>query len=179
MEKVLPYLSLGLVLASVIEGINMGILGGNWIGMITTVLFVYSFFILIGYKLRNIKAIFHLLIMGVVGLVFIEWILIGTAPKVGQSIVTSLLFQSGMFFYWATVGFAPRLLLDESEDVQTIRNAFSLFYVYWFGIVYIIGLFLLNGNLRFLFMQTGSALGHIILTWYYISYLRTQYQLPI
>jgi hypothetical protein len=173
MKKVLPYLSLGLVLASVIEGINMGILGGNWIGMITTVLFIYSFFIMIGYILRKLRAELHLVVMGVVGLVFIEWLLIGTYPSFNQSIVSTLLFQTGMFFFWATVGFAPRLLLDKSANVQPIRSSFSLFYVYWFGIVYIIGLFLLDGNLRFLFMQTTSALGHIILICYYSAYLRS------
>jgi hypothetical protein len=172
MRNVFSYLLVGLVLATVVEVINMGILGGNWMGMITTLLLVYSMFILTGYMFRNLRPIIHLSVMGAIGLILIEWILIGTTPSGTQSLISTLIFQAGMFFYWATVGFAPRLLLDVSEIVQPIRRVFSRFYIGWFGMVYVVGVFLLSGNLRFVFMQTTSALGHLFLMWFYIAYSR-------
>ncbi len=156
MSKAHRYLLIGLVLATVVEVINMGILGGNWAGMATTLLVVYSLFVMIGYKLRNIGPAIHFAIMGAIGLILIEWVLIGTPPTGTQSILTLLIFQGGIFVYWATVGVAPRLFLDESGKAQPIKKGFIF----------------TAGNIRFVFMQTASALGHLILLRYYVAYFR-------
>ena len=60
--------------------------------MATTLLVVYSLFVMIGYKLRNIGPVIHFAIMGAIGLILIEWVLIGTPPTGTQSILTLLIF---------------------------------------------------------------------------------------
>jgi hypothetical protein len=171
-SKTIQYLIIGLVFAAVVEVINMGILGGNWVGMVTTLLIVYSLFVMIGYKLRNIGPVIQFAIMGAIGLILIEWILIGTPPTGSQSILTLFIFQGGIFIYWATVGVAPRLFLDESENARKIKRGFTRFYLGWFALVYIVGLVFTAGNIRFVFMQTTSALGHLLLLRFYIAYFK-------
>ena len=172
MSKAIQYIIIGLVFATVVEVINMGILGGNWFGMVKTLLIVYSLFIMIGYKLRNTRPVIQFAIMGALGLILIEWIFIGTPPSGAQSIVTLFIFQGGIFIYWATVGVAPRLFLDESESVRNIKKGFTWFYFGWFAMVYLVGLVFTVGNIRFVFMQTASALGHLILLRFYIAYFK-------
>lgn len=178
MKNFLKYLGLGLLFSLNVESINMGILQGNWIGMLQTILLVYSVFIVIGFTLqkglsnkRSAKVI-HFVINGFIGLVIIEWWLIGTPPSADQTLLTVILFQLGIFIYWATVGFAPRMLLDNHTDSRKIASRFVKFYLIWFLIVYIIGLSLLDGSARFGFMQVFSALGHIILLVFYLPYFR-------
>lgn len=170
MSKIIHYLIIGLVFATIVEVINMGILGGNWMGMATTLLIVYSLFVIIGYKLRNLEPVNQFAIMGAIGLILIEWILIGTPPTGSQSILTLFVFQSGIFVYWATVGVAPRLFLEESVKTRNIRKGLTRFYLIWFAMVYVVGLVFTKGNIRFVFMQTTSALGHLILLRFYVAY---------
>lgn len=169
MNRALRYVLIGLFFATVVESINMGILAGNWGGMVSTILVVYSFFAYLGYLLRNTRPLLHLVVMGLIGLVGIEWVLIGTPPRLGDSFLTLFVFEFGIFFYWATVGFAPRMFLDESWGG---RRGFTRFYVAWFAVVYLVGLFATRGDIRFVFMQVASALGHILLTRFYVGYLR-------
>lgn len=173
MIRALRYVLVGLFFATMVESINMGILGGNWVGMASTILLVYSVFVFLGYLLRNVNPWAHLAVTGLVGLVGIEWLLIGTAPGAGGSLLSTLIFQVGMFLYWATVGFGPRLMLDETSGSEVVRRGFIRFYIAWFAVVYLVGLLALGGGARFVFMQVGSALGHILLARFYLSYLRS------
>ena len=169
MKDAFRYVLIGLFFATVVESINMGVLGGNWGGMVRTVLVVYSVFAFVGFRLRGVKPLVHLVVMGLIGLVGVEWFLIGTPPRVGDSFLSLFVFQLGIFLYWGTVGFAPRMFLDEGWGG---RRGFLVFYLVWFGVVYLVGLFVFGGSARFGFMQVFSAVGHILLAWFYVGYIR-------
>ncbi|MDK1029899.1 MAG: hypothetical protein QGM50_12320 [Anaerolineae bacterium] len=102
----MKYILIGLGFATAVEVINMGILQGNWTGMIATLLIVYSiFFISLGFFLQRrfgnttIKLVAAYAAMGLLGLVGIEWILIGTYPTGDQSLMSLFLFQYWIFNY--------------------------------------------------------------------------------
>ncbi|MBC8509882.1 MAG: hypothetical protein ISR58_13045 [Anaerolineales bacterium] len=178
MTQFVKYLFVGLGFATVVEVINMGILQGNWTGMIATLLIAYSIFIAFSYFLQKRfgvsakKLVVAYIIMGFIGLILIEWILIGTPLNSSQSLLSIFIFQFGIFNYWATVGFAPRLFLDHREFVKPIKKKFLRFYFIWFVCVYVLGLLLLGDHIRFVFMQVFSAAGHIILVWFYFLYFK-------
>ena len=69
----------------------------------------------------------------------VEWFLIGLSPwsMVGQGPLPLIfIFQFGMFSFWASVGFAPRLILDGREEVVHIRKWFKRFLMLGFLIIY-------------------------------------------
>ena len=150
----------------------MGILGGNWIGMLETLTLVYSLFILLGYVLKRLKPLTHFLIMASVGLIVVEWYFVGTFPRLGQNPLSSLLFQVGMFAYWGTVGFTPRIILDSGEDVLIIKRGFKAFYILWFTFIYLVGIFFSYGNQRLIFMQLFTTIGHILILKFYRDYIK-------
>lgn len=178
MSQHIKYILIGLGFATVVEVINMGILQGNWGGMVMTLLVAYTLFISIGYRLQKkygtttTRLVIVYVIMGALGLIGIEWFLIGTYPNLNQTWVSLFIFQVGIFNYWATVGFGPRLFLDTTTAVKPIQKNFLRFYAVSFAVIYIVGLVLLSGHVRFVFMQTISALGSIITIRYFYQYFK-------
>jgi len=81
LRKLVKYILVGLIFATVIEVINMGILLGNWKGLVATLLVGYSIFIAIGFFLQKrfgetvIKLIAVYIVMGLIGLFLTEWVL--------------------------------------------------------------------------------------------------------
>ena len=150
----------------------MGILGGRWIHMMETLTLVYSLFILLGYFLRFTKPLTHFLIMASLGLFVIEWYFVGIFPRLGGNPLSALLFQVGMFAYWGTVGFTPRMMQDSGEDVLVIKRGFKAFYILWFTFIYLVGIFFSYGNQRLIFMQLFTTIGHVLILKFYRDYIR-------
>ena len=75
---------------------------------------------------------------GLAGLM-IEWFLIGLTPwsNPDAPVVLMALFQVGMFSFWATVAYAPRLLLARDEPGRWARKAVIRFSVGYFALVYV------------------------------------------
>jgi hypothetical protein len=80
-------------------------------------------------------------------------------------------FQAGMFSFWVSVAFAPRMLLHHREEVEPIRKAFRRFLISGMVVVYVLTL-VMPRKARF-----GAGIGSILLVflranYYYFQYLR-------
>jgi hypothetical protein len=80
-----------------------------------------------------------------------------------------LVFQLGMFSFWATVAFAPRIFIDTNEASQNTRRAILKFYIPYFLIVYVISL-LVPEQLKFVMTIVLIILGYLMLNLFYIKY---------
>jgi hypothetical protein len=114
----------------------------------------------------------HLFIFGVLGLM-IEWFLIGLSPwsNPGANPVLMLLFQLGMFSFWATVAFAPLLFITAGELSKRIRRGILRFYVPYFAVVYIVTL-AVPAQARFPITISLIIFGYLFLNLFYVRYFR-------
>ena len=116
---------------------------------------------------------------GGIGLM-IEWFLIGLAPwsgGLGADPLLMLVFQAAMFSFWATVAFAPQLILDKRSIVSELRRWYKRFLTIGFvgiyfvtlasakpnqflsGIVSVMILFLSLNLLHFKYIRSLESLG--------------------
>lgn len=174
MKDIFKTLIIGYVFAIVVETINMGIGQGLWRGMFLTVILFYGIFILAGYlyakKTPNSPGK-HFVIFGIVGLIC-EWLIFGMTPWSGGSPIVVLLIQTGMFSHWATVTFAPRLLLDEEHVDRKFKRGFLIFYCIGMGLVYVIGL-CTPEKARWTIMILGNVVVYTILITWYVKYIKS------
>jgi len=112
----------------------------------------------------------HCLVYGCVGLM-LEWFLMGLAPwsNPNANPALMLVFQLGMFSFWATVAFAPRLILGSGELNRKVGRRILWFYAPYFVVVYVIGLSV-QTDLRFKVIIPLVILGYLILNVFYWQY---------
>lgn len=174
MKNIFKTLIIGYLFATVVEIINMGIGKGLWRGMVLTIILFYGAFILIGYWYGQ-KTVDspgkHFMIFGIIGLMF-EWFIFGMTPWSGKNPIITLLIQIGMFSHWATVTFAPRLLIDKEHVDRKFKRSFLTFYCIGMGLVYVIGL-LTPESERWTIMILGNVVVYTILLVWYIKYIKS------
>jgi len=80
----------------------------------------------------------YYVISGVIGLM-IEWLVIGLSPWSNSAAdpLLTLIFQIGIFSFWGSVAFAPRLLLDRRDSAARLRKWYKLFLAFGFGSIYL------------------------------------------
>jgi hypothetical protein len=125
----------------------------------------------------------HFLTYGFVGLM-LEWFLMGMQPwgNPHANPVLMLLFQLGMFSFWATVGFAPRLFLSPLARATKIRKHILWFFVPYIVATYVIGLSVpgrgrsdfnpAEGTARFVTIIVMIIVGYSSLNFFYRHYFR-------
>ena len=113
----------------------------------------------------------HYFVYGLAGLM-IEWFLIGLAPWSDPAANPALMsvFQLGMFSFWATVGFAPRLFLNPGLSRRARRSVLK-FYIPYFILVYIISLSVPR-QLKFITIIPLVIFGYLFLSLFYFNYFR-------
>jgi hypothetical protein len=91
----------------------------------------------------------HFCVYGLAGLM-IEWFLIGLSPwsNPDANPILMLGFQLGMFAFWSTVAFVPRLFLLSHERARKARRSILRFYIPYFIFVYVVAL-AVPANLKF------------------------------
>ena len=121
--------------------------------------------------------IVHFSAYGVTGLM-IEWFLIGLSPWSNPEAHPGamFIFQVGMFSYWATVSFVPRLFTDERKNNE-IKKTMLKFYFSYFVIVYIIA-FLLPVYARFAILIPLIIVGYSLMNIFYLSYFLKSFRNP-
>lgn len=112
------------------------------------------------------------LLSGAAGLM-IEWFLIGLSPwsNPDANWILMILFQAGMFSFWATVGFAPRLFLKSDSNSRKASRQIRRFYASYFLFVYLIA-FTLAPTQRFAPVVCLIVLGYWIVCAVLIGYLK-------
>jgi hypothetical protein len=80
----------------------------------------------------------YYVISGVIGLM-IEWLVLGLSPWGNSAAdpLLTLIFQIGIFSFWGSVAFAPRLLLDRRDSVARLRKWYKLFLAFGFASIYL------------------------------------------
>lgn len=180
MRKILAFIALGSVFATVEEFLTIVVLKRDLATYLFTLLILFPVFLLFVYfssRLINrftskepLRDLIHFFLYGLIGLM-IEWFIIGLSPWSDPSAnpIVMFVFQLGMFSFWATVAFIPRLFLNPRELNQRIRKSILKFYIPYFIIVYIIGL-AVPESLRFITIIFLIVFGYLFLNLFYLKY---------
>jgi hypothetical protein len=122
------------------------------------------------------REIAHYLIYGVIGLM-IEWFLIGLSPwsdPTAKPILMSL-FQFGMFSFWATVGFAPRLFIASTGLARETRVSMLRFYIPYFALTYVVAL-TVPMELQIVAIIGLVIIGYALLNLFYLQYFARSFK---
>jgi hypothetical protein len=119
---------------------------------------------------QPIQELAHFFVYGLVGLM-IEWFAIGLSPwsDSDANALLMLVFQLGMFSFWASVSFLPRLFSNVGELSVQARKSILKFYIPYFIITYIIA-FLVPGSLKFVTIIPLVLFGYLFLNVFYWRY---------
>ncbi len=180
MRKFLEFILIGSFFATVEEFLTVVIIRQDIASYLFTLFILFPVFLTFVWVTSPIlgklvpreplKEITIFFVYGLMGL-FIEWFLIGLSPWSDPSAnwVFMLVFQLGMFSFWATVAFAPRIFIDTSEASRNTRGAILKFYIPYFLIVYVIS-FLIPQQLKFVIIIALILFGYLMLNLFYAKY---------
>lgn len=114
----------------------------------------------------------HFFVYGLIGLL-IEWFIMGLSPWSNPEAgpLPMLVFQLGMFSFWSTVGFAPKLFVNEDEASRRTRRSLLKFYIPYFAVTYVVAL-LAPAQMKFVVIIGLVILGYLMLNVFYASYFR-------
>lgn len=171
---------LGLLVAGLEEFITQGVLKHTYGGWILPTLIAFLPFLvlarMIGWCLDRTLSepgsiLIYYLAAGSIGLL-VEWFLIGLSPwrDLQAPMLAILLLQLGMFSFWGSVAFVPRLLLDQ-RCVAKARRSCQRFLICGMAAIY--GLtFAAADKVRFP-ISIAAVLGTFLgLNVFYFQYIR-------
>jgi len=174
------FLTVGTFFATVEEFLTVVLLRHDWKAYLFTLLLLFpAFLTMVWASSRMVERFFqreparelaHFIIYGAVGLV-IEWFVIGLSPWSNPQANPMLmaLFQLGMFSFWGTVAFAPRLFTRPQKSNQDVRRAIVAFYVPYFAAVYGVAWFL-PAERRFGIVILLIIFGYLSLNVFYLKH---------
>lgn len=118
----------------------------------------------------RLHELIHYFLYGLIGLA-IEWFVIGLAPWSDPTAnpILMVLFQLGMFSFWATVAFAPLLFVSLAEPARRARRSLLRFFVPYFAVTYVLAL-LAPPNLKFVVIIGLIVTGYLSLNIFYMRY---------
>lgn len=125
-------------------------------------------------EMKSRLELFYYMITGGIGL-FVEWFLIGLSPwstSSGTNPVLTTLFQLGLFSFWGSVAFAPRMLVDKRTAVVGLTRWFKRFLVVGFVIIYL-ATFAANRQSQFATAIISILTIFLALNIFYIRYIRS------
>jgi hypothetical protein len=185
MKRFLAFIGIGSFFSTVEEFLTVVVLKGDPASYIFTLLILFPVFLAIVYFSSRLidhfvqggptQDLVHYFVYGLAGLM-IEWFLIGLAPWSDPAANPALMsvFQLGMFSFWATVGFAPRLFLNPGELSRQARKSVLRFYIPYFILVYIISLSV-PARMKFVTIIPLVIFGYLFLNLFYIIYFRKSF----
>ncbi|KYK38097.1 MAG: hypothetical protein AYK18_17765 [Theionarchaea archaeon DG-70] len=187
MNKTLKFILIGLVFAGVEEFLTIALIKEDLSGFFIVMVLVFPLYLTIVYfssKIidyfwrREIADVIHFFTYGIMGLM-IEWFLIGLSPWSNPEAHpgTMLIFQVGMFSFWATLSFVPRIFIDGRKKFNKIKKKMLKFYVSYFTIVYVIA-FLLPVYARFVILILLIIVGYSLMNIFYLQYFLKSFSNP-
>jgi hypothetical protein len=174
------FIAIGSFFATVEEFLTVVVLRHDLASYVFTLLVLFPIFLTfvwwssraIGRFVRReaTQELAHFFVYGIVGLL-IEWFVIGLAPwrDPNANPLLMLVFQLGMFSFWATVAFVPRLFMNTGALSRNTRKAILKFYVPYFTIVYAIS-FLAPKPVKFVTVVALILFGYLSLNLFYLKY---------
>ncbi|MGD2250173.1 MAG: hypothetical protein PVF58_17350 [Candidatus Methanofastidiosia archaeon] len=187
MNKILKFILMGVVFAGVEEFLTIALIKEDLSGFFIVIMLFFPLYLTIVYfssKIINyfwrkeFADIIHFFTYGIAGLM-IEWFLIGLSPWSNPEAHPGAMFffQVGMFSFWATVSFVPRMFIDERKKFNKIKKTMLKFYVSYFVIVYIIA-FLLPVYARFVVLILLIIVGYGLMNIFYLQYFLKSFKNP-
>ena len=180
MKKFAAFIAVGTFFSTVEEFLTVLVLKHDFASYLFTLLILFPVFLTLAYfssrlpdRLvhgRRAQELTHYFVYGLAGLM-IEWFLIGLSPWSDPSAnpLVMFVFQLGMFCFWATVGFAPRLFANTDEWSRKTRGSILKFYLPYFLVAYLIA-FLAPKEARFLAVIGLIILGYLIVNVFFLRY---------
>ena len=180
MRRFLKFIAVGSFFATVEEFLTVVVLRRDVASYLFTLVVLFPAFLAFVWASSRLldrlarrqptRELLHFLCYGLVGLL-IEWFLIGLAPWSDPNAhpALMLLFQLGMFSFWATVAFAPRLFLTPGELSRRARRAILTFYVPYFLAVYVVALSI-PARWKFGAVIALIVFGYLTLNGFYLAY---------
>jgi hypothetical protein len=151
MKRFITFIGVGSFFSTVEEFLTVVVLKHDVASYVITLLVLFPMFLTFVYFSSMLldmlwhtdtgAELSHFFVYGWVGLMM-EWFLMGHSPwgNPAANPVLMLGFQLGMFSFWSTVAFAPRLFLADNDRAKNVRRWILAFYVPYFVFVYVIGL---------------------------------------
>jgi hypothetical protein len=179
-RRLLAFIAVGSFFATVEEFLTVVVLRRDVASYLFTLVVLFPVFLtfvwassrLLNWLARRqaTQEVLHFFLYGLLGLV-IEWFLIGLTPWSDPNAhpAVMLLFQLGMFSFWATVAFAPRLFLTPGDASRRARRAILTFYLPYFLAVYIVALSIPE-RWRFVVVIALIVFGYLTLNGFYLAY---------
>ena len=173
---------IGLVVAFLEEFITQGVLKRNLVAWIIPAFIAFVPFLIVVRQISKplerrmieSKAVSaYYVISGVIGLM-IEWLVIGLSPwsnPAADPLLTTI-FQFGIFSFWGSVAFVPKLLLDKRTSIARVRRWYKGYLALGFVSIYLFTS-LAPRDTKFV-VGIGSVLATFIpLNLFYLKYVRT------
>jgi hypothetical protein len=179
MKKYLAFLAVGSFFSTVEEFLTVAVMKdiGSFVVTVLIVFPVFLTFVFFSSRLLDrlfdndsARELVHFLSYGVVGLMF-EWFIMGLSPwsNAEANPVAVAVFQVGMFSFWTTVAFAPRLFLKPDGLSRRFRQWILRFYVPYFVAVYIVA-FSVPTSMRFAAIISLVLFGYLLVNVLFLSY---------
>src|SRR5262245_26493710 len=146
MKNTLKFIAVGSFFSTVEEFLTVVVLkhdvASYWFTLLVLFPVFLSVVLMMGLLINRVfqdettQDVVHFFLFGLVGLA-IEWFLIGLSPWSNPEAnpVAMLVFQLGMFSFWATVAFAPRLFTKPDAVSRRTKRAILQFYIPYFVVV--------------------------------------------
>jgi hypothetical protein len=180
----LKFVAIGSLFSTIEELLTVVMIRGDWGSYIFTLLILFPAFLAIVFyssrlldrlwQTQRSRELAHFFVYGMAGLM-IEWFLIGLSPWSNPSAnpFGMLLFQIGMFSFWATVAFMPRLASNPDELSRRFTRGIFRFYLPYFALVYVVA-FSLPRAKRFAPVVIMIIVGYVALNCWYARYFRAR-----
>lgn len=181
MKPMIKFYLIGLSVAFLEEFITQGLLKRTLVGWIIPAIIAFVPFLFVlrlvdkalrARMSRHRATLAYYLTAGGIGLM-VEWFIIGLSPWSNPSANPPLVLalQLGMFSFWGTVALAPRLLLDETISLASLRKQYKRFLVLGYFVIYSATL-LASRDLQF-FAGVASVLAvFTLMNLFYFRYIR-------
>lgn len=180
MKNLLKFVVVGSFFATVEEFLTVVVLRHDVGAYVFTLVILFPAYLILIWTLSRLlrwlirneatEAIAQWLLGGFLGLT-LEWTLMGLAPwsNPDANPVLMLLLQLGMFSFWSTVAFAPRLFVNVDELSRRTRRGLLKFYLPYFGVLYGMA-WGVKTELKFVVIIGGIVLGYSLLNAFYVGY---------
>ena len=178
------FCAIGMGVASLEEFISQGVLKHTLFGWVIPAFIAFVPFLVTSalihrllrkkIKVKTHLELFYYMISGGIGL-FVEWFLIGLSPwssSSGTNPVLLAVFQLGLFSFWGSVAFAPRILIDKRTAVVSLVRWFKRSLAAGFVIIYL-ATFAANRQPQFAIGIISILTIFLALNVFYIRYIRS------
>lgn len=180
MTRFLTFILVGSFFSTVEEFLTVVVLKRDVASFVFTLLILFPTFLIVAYvagsfldrrvRMQARRDLIYYFGLGCLGLM-VEWFLIGLSPWADPNAdpLVMLIFQLGMFSFWASVAFLPRLFVSDGALQRSIRKPILGFYIPYFMIVYVIA-FSAPSEVKFVAIIALTVFGYLFLNLFYARY---------